>query len=355
MNIQAYLNEKLSKILFITVKKEIIKNVFDVELNYDVDLPVQPTEIINKPEMLNENKGLSVTALIESMYYIIGVDENFINNKTYEAILQKSNNNLKFIKGKISELVKNNNLEYAFFLLKGLTQLNPETEYFEKLIPLSDELRKNNTVFLDLEKRIIESAKNISNFPLPYIYEAILLNEEEDYYGAIISMNNYKQNNGVESEEIMAFNNSLQYSYNYSKGVELMYDDPNTALKNLLPLLDEADNNSALLYNIAICYRILKNHEKAIYYLNDALNIDPDYIDVINELGINLASIGDYEAAIRYLRAAFEATKALEICTNLIMCYVNINDLKQAKLHLDIAQKIDPEDEIVQQLNVMLK
>ena len=71
--------------------------------------------------------------------------------------------------------------------------------------------------------------------------------------------------------------------------------------------------------------------KKAIYYLNDSLAISSDYVEVINELGINYACLGEYETAIKYFRTAFEVTKSIEICTNLIMCYLNIGDNKQAK------------------------
>lgn len=36
------------------------------------------------------------------------------------------------------------------------------------------------------------------------------------------------------------------------------------------------------------------------------------------------------------------------------MCYLNLNDIENAKLHLDIAKKLDPEDEIVKQLEAMI-
>ena len=35
------------------------------------------------------------------------------------------------------------------------------------------------------------------------------------------------------------------------------------------------------------------------------------------------------------------------------MCYLNMGNEEQAKLHLDIAKKIKPDDEIVQQIDRM--
>ena len=73
-------------------------------------------------------------------------------------------------------------------------------------------------------------------------------------------------------------------------------------------------------------------------------------IEVINEFGINYACLENYEMAIQYFRKAFEVTKSIEICTNLVMCYINVKNIEQAKIHLDIAKKIDAKDEIVIQL-----
>ena len=35
----------------------------------------------------------------------------------------------------------------------------------------------------------------------------------------------------------------------------------------------------------------------------------------------------------------------------LVMCYINLNDMKNAKLNLDIAKKLNPEDEIVKEID----
>ena len=64
--------------------------------------------------------------------------------------------------------------------------------------------------------------------------------------------------------------------------------------------------------------------------------------------------LGEYEEAIKYFKKAFEASRDVEICTNIIMCYLNLKDIENAKLHLDIAKKLNPEDEIVKQLDTMI-
>ena len=63
----------------------------------------------------------------------------------------------------------------------------------------------------------------------------------------------------------------------------------------------------------------------------------------------------NYDNAISYLRKAFEVTRSIEICTNLIMCYINNGDLKNAEAHKDIAKKIDPNDEVLLEIENYLK
>jgi tetratricopeptide (TPR) repeat protein len=119
--------------------------------------------------------------------------------------------------------------------------------------------------------------------------------------------------------------------------------------------LDIFGDSAEVYYYIAVAYRNLSNYEKAIYYLNEAAGIDDALIEVVNEYGINYASLGDYERAIQYFRKAFEATKSVEICTNIIMCYLNLGKIKEAQDHMELAVRLDPDDEIVIQLQNMLQ
>ena len=71
-------------------------------------------------------------------------------------------------------------------------------------------------------------------------------------------------------------------------------------------------------------------------------------------MGINYACIGDYETAISYFKKAFEVTKEVEICTNIVMCYLNLNNIEEAKVHLELAKKLNKEDEIVKELDKII-
>ncbi len=123
----------------------------------------------------------------------------------------------------------------------------------------------------------------------------------------------------------------------------------------LLSLVEEFEDNPLMYYYLAIAYRKLENYEKAIYYLTESIQRESGILEVIVELGVNYACLEDFEEAIKYFKKAFEVSREVEICTNIIMCYINLNKLEDAKLHLEIAKNLKPEDEIVLELEQMLK
>lgn len=133
-----------------------------------------------------------------------------------------------------------------------------------------------------------------------------------------------------------------------------MDESPEKSIGLLLSLVDVFDSNPLLYYYLGVAYRKLDNYEKAIYYLNESLNIESGILEVVNELGVNYACLGDFETAIKYFKKGFEASKDVEICTNIVMCYLNLGDKENAKLHLDIAKKLNPEDEVVVDLDRIL-
>jgi tetratricopeptide (TPR) repeat protein len=350
MDTKAYFASKLAKLLFLEVKKESLKKIFNIVILEDIYLPIKSINIVDKVKLEQGMEKIPVSFFIEGMVYVLGADENFKFNEQYKNILLNIENSDKFIKGKVSENVRLKKYEEAYILLKGFLTIHDDIEIFDKLILILEELRTKDKMYADEELNIIEKAKLNENYAAPYFYEAFIRKDKGDYEGALFSINNYTSRGGEESIEITELKESLKSIVNYEKAKEIVYEQPAEALKLLIPLQDEFNDDATLYYYIAIAYRITENYEKAIYYLNESMGVDNNIVEVVNELGINYASIGDYNSAIMYLRRAFEVTKSVEICTNLIMCYLNSGDEDNAKKHLAIAKKLDPKDEIVIQL-----
>lgn len=356
MGIQSRFSNKLTNILFLEVNNKRLSSIFNVNIADNVYMPIKAQDIIDKVKSGQDVDSIPVIYFLEAMCFVMGADNNFKFNNIYKSILLNFDEGINFVKGKVYKAVENDNYEDAYILLKGLVQVEGTEENYEKLIILADKLRILDKDYIEEEKNVLDETKEVfDTLAITYLYEALLKRDEKDYEGALFALNNYVSKGGEENSDIIDLRLSLENIADYENGKKLSYEDPAQALKLLVPLISEFNEDAILYYHIAVCYRNLSIHEKAIYYLNEALNIDSAMPEVVNELGINYASIGDFDKAIIYLRRAFEATKSVEICTNLIMCYLDAGKIEDARLHLNIAKKLDPNDEIVIEIDNLFK
>lgn len=352
MSNENYFLEKLEKMLFLEVKKGSKINEYAFEEN--VYLPVNSDKIVSKAKEGDDLANIPVNFFIEGMFYALGADKNFKFNHVYKEIIKSIPDSVNYIKGKIFEDIKNKKYEDGYILLKGLLEIEITKDNLNKAFILVDGMRKINSIFKEELIKLIELGKEIKDYPQPYYYGGLVNYEDKNFENADFNIKQYISLGGNITEEIEELKENLEIINSFDKGRELVYDEPKKALEILLPLIDVLGDSAEIFYYIAISYRVLQNHEKAIYYLNEALSIDSNYVQVFNELGINYACLNDFETAIKYLRKVFEVTKSIEVCTNLIMCYINIKDFNQARIHLDIAKKLNPEDEIVRELEKAL-
>lgn len=353
MDVTSYLNNKLSKLLFVEIKEG--AKLGDYKIEKSIYLPVRGEQIIEEVKQGEEFKKIPLTYFVEGMFYVMGADKTFKFNDEYKEILKYVSESIKYIKNKIFNEVNNESYEDAYILLKGLITIEENADNYEKILLIVDKLRNENEIYKDEELRIIERAKSFEKLAQPYLYEALIQRDDKDFIKALYSLNVYLQKGGKETSEITEFKQNLVNINNYDKAKELSIEDPKAALEMLIPLLDIFGDSAEVYYYIAVAYRNFGNYEKAIYYLNEAAGIDDALIEVINEYGINYASLGDFDRAVQYFRKAFEATKSVEICTNIIMCYLNLGKIKEAQNHMELAVKLDPHDEIVIELQKMFE
>lgn len=354
MDLKSYFSEKLSKILFLEISKEKLSEIFKIKLNESIFMPIKSDDIIVKVKNGENLENIPMSFFVESMFYVMGSDEQFKYNAIYMEILKNIPKATDYIKGVIFKKISSEELEDAYILLKGLSLIEATDEIYEKLFKLVESLRTLEQIYNDEEHVLIVKAKNVlPSFSLPYYYECLLFKGEMKFDAAFLSLISYIEKGGELTPDISDLKHSLENAAKYDKGKKLVYENPTEALKLLLSLIEEFADDAELFYYIAISYRGLENYEKAINYLNEARTIDSNFVEVVNELGINYACLGNYPVAVKYLRKAFEVTKSVEICTNLIMCYIDMGDLKNAKNHFELAKKLAPNDEIVVKLEKM--
>lgn len=362
MDYKTLFKEKLSKLLFLEVEKEGFKKSVGIPeyITFKSDnlfLPISSEYITSNIGDKVKIDNLPVYYFIEGMLLTLGADKNINYSDDYKKLLMQIPNAEELAKSLVANRVKEERLEDAYLILKGLTlAFADEEEYTEKLLLIGVSLREKDSAFEDILLGDIELAKE--SFPKmkePYLYYGVILKEKGDFGGCKVQINEYLRRGGEQTPEIEILMKDIENVTAYEEAIEGLDKDTEKSIGTLLGLLDNFSENPLIYYYIAVGYRKIGNHEKAIEYLLQSLEVESGILEVVNEIGINYACLGMYEEAVKYFKKAFEASRDVEICTNIIMCYLNIDDLNNSKLHLEIAKKLDEKDEIVQKLERIIK
>ena len=73
----------------------------------------------------------------------------------------------------------------------------------------------------------------------------------------------------------------------------MLKEFPEKAIEILLELGEEFEENPLIYYYLGVAYRKLQNYEKAIYYLKESIEIETGIFEVVVELGLNYACLGE--------------------------------------------------------------
>ena len=360
MDYNAVIKEKLGKMLFLEINKKGFKQSVNIPSyvefeNDEIFLPISPEYITSNINNEIKIKNLPIYYFIEGMFFALGADEKLRFNNDYETILTYIKDAEGCIKSMISKRINEDKLLDAFILLRGFYKYSKDIDVMKKILLVGENLREKDSAFKNiLLKDIGICEENSLNIPESYFYKALILKDDGDFKAAKVAINEYLNKGGKLTEDISIIIDDITNVSNYEIAIEHLKDDPVKAIKLLVALLDKFEKNPLIYYYLGVAYRKLENYEKAIYYLSESLKIESGIYEVVVEMGVNYACLQDFESAIKYFKKAFEATKEVEVCTNIIMCYMNLNNIEEAKLHLDIARKLNPEDEVVKDLEKVL-
>lgn len=359
-NYKTMYKDKLSRLLFLEMKKDGFKKSINIPDNVkfkndDLYMPISAEYVAANANDEIKLSNLPIYYFIEGMFIAFGADKNIKYNDDYGTILSYIPDSEECVKSLIADRIKKDRLEDAYILLKGLYRYTKEEEILTKLLAVGETIRQTDSRFAELLLEDIDECKErFEKSPEPYLYNALILKDEGNHKGAEVEINEFINKGGKRTTEIDQIINDITNISHFEKAVELLKDEPQKAIDLLLPLSEEFKENPLVYYYLGVGYRRIENYNKAIHYLSQSLSIESGSLETVNELGMSYACIGEYEEAIKYFRKAFEASKEVEICTNIVMCYINLGDKEQAKIHLDIAKKLAPEDEIVIEIDQML-
>jgi len=108
----------------------------------------------------------------------------------------------------------------------------------------------------------------------------------------------------------------------------------------------EIDSNYVDAWNnLGVAYHYYGYLDSAVYCLKKALSINPEYPQVNNNIAFLLDGTGDYEAAVYYYQKAILAKPDyLVALVNLGDTYYNMKDYDSAQTMWEAALKLDPDD-----------
>jgi transcriptional regulator with PAS, ATPase and Fis domain len=87
----------------------------------------------------------------------------------------------------------------------------------------------------------------------------------------------------------------------YSEALEKLFNAQKIAIEN-----GEHDHLSDIYNSIGRCYGLINNQEKSLEYLNKALDIDPDEINILSNIGVTLLRMQKPTEALEYFNRAIE-------------------------------------------------
>lgn len=346
-------SDRLNSMLFLEFNKEKLSDLLGIpeikKTEGDLYLPVNPEFLIHEIKESNPLENLPVTEFINGMAYTLGIDPDFRYGAQYRLILNSGENPGMTVKAKAHDLMKSKRNEEAFILLLGLYEASGDEDIENALLMLGEELTLKDKAYsdnvLEIADKAIDNGNNYGNLIKGSIMRILGKDTE-----ALLLFRTYIENGGEETDELSSEMEKLDRDGKLTEGYEMITDNPDGALKKLLPFYDSEMGNSRYLYSIAVAYRNLKNHDKAIYYLEEAMANDPGYSDIVNELGINYSMVGEDNKAQEYFRKVYEATGDIGPLTNLVISLFKTGNTEEAVRYFNEAERKAPDDEILKEI-----
>ncbi len=350
-----FLGEKLDQIAFFELMKDIeLGNRITLDKNIPLPLVVEAV----KDKIYDSDPSFSQTELIDGIIFLLGLDSKFKHKDYYTELLLKIDDNILGISA--DNILKNitpvNQID-SLIKIVGLFNLGFESE--ELLVNigrLSLDIYRENSIedFNDLGRRIFEHLlKKESTSPLPEYYLGYYY-----YNKGIYSKAKYLWEISIDKEldeqlriELAEIFPKLQSRMIYEDGYELIlkgrYDE---GLEKLLFIKDEFSEWWNVFFFIGLGYRFKEEYQSAIHYLNRALELSEENVDIMNELGICFTMTSEYEKASEIYRKAIvlDPTNHELIC-NMGIIYFNKGELDLARKFFNQAHDLNPEDEITKQ------
>jgi len=354
--IDDYLRNKAEELVFVELQPGKKIELKEVIINGETPLPILVKEMSSQVTT-KADVDFSITAFVEGMIRIIGIDSTFKHKDTYIAFLNAYHEEV--YKGALSkgfESVNRELMKDALIYFRAAYILAPEHvdalyNYARCLedIAVSDE--KLYSAFSQEAFKLFGKMREL--YPehyLSYFHLGFHYSNSHDYGHAKELWTSALKLNITDDikKELVNLLKDNDAKMTFERGYEFIVEGhASEGLDLLLPLEDDYDDWWNLLFFIGLAYRQLERYEDAIEYFEKTLQYNTGHVDTMNEIGICLMSIGVYEEAERYFKEALKADiNNHELLCNLGIVYLNQGKLEDAEIYLSRAFEANPEDEI---------
>jgi len=168
-NYKTMYKDKLSKILFLEMKKDGFKKSINIPENVkfksdDLYMPISAEYVAANANNEIKLSNLPIYYFIEGMFITFGADKNIKYNEDYGIILSYIPDSEECVKSLIADRIKKNRLEDAYILLKGLYRYTKEEEILTKLLAVGETIREKDSSFAEILLKILMNVKkNLKN------------------------------------------------------------------------------------------------------------------------------------------------------------------------------------------------
>jgi tetratricopeptide (TPR) repeat protein len=348
MNFVSYMKQEIEKLLFIEIGRDLVLSLKGNPVLKSGEYPVFPEDLVGLARQGGD--GVPVNSMIEGMIHVLGCDPEFKYNESYKSFLSTIDGIDSYLIMNI-EKYKEKMPKKALVYALTLTKLNPKREYRMNTIYLMMDLQgSTNQEFISDEiRRSLESLlEDYPDYGTPYYYLGeYYLNRDMDRAKIYLRK---ALNDPMTSNEAAILLERIGKVEDYDNAVELVKaGNGQDALNILIPYTEDNPNNLDAKYYAAVAYRQTQNYHKALVYLDELLEV-AERAEVYSEIGINLAALGEVEAAIDYFKSALKITPDDSgIICNIAVCHLNLGDIEEAKKAFSLATRINPKDEIARE------
>lgn len=350
MDYNIYLKREIEKALFIEIGRDIPMNIGgrDTILKKG-EYPILPKDMIKIAEAneKGENGGINIAVLIDGMIYLVGCDKEFKYTPLYKVFLSKAKGVVSYIIKNIEEK-KNTDMKAALIYLNTLCEIEPEkNNLYNRVIHLMSMFEKLSLEFL--EEEIVRSLEEIieeyEDFPMPlYHLGEYYINKDMDKAKIYLRKCLDFEETKVDAYDLLERIKSVE---EYDNAVDMVKQGKGEeVLKTLYRIIEDQPNNLDAKYYLAVALRQSSHFEKSLMLLKE-LTDNMERQEVYVEIGLNLAAISEFEAALVYFKKALEIKPdEIGIICNMGVCHLSLGNIAEAEKAFSLANRIDPKDEI---------